>query len=124
MASLSTPSIKVNQSTLAFFPFLDVGLARSHDFHHFSGVASKAAIAVLKDGVVVAALCMEDKQLLRVTIRSPREKNGEIDNSSRLCEMSWNMEHYRRDDPGGQQATGSPLQRRVGTRVGCVHECR
>jgi len=68
--------VQVNQSTLAFFPSLDAGLARSHDFHHFSGVASKAAISVLKDGVVVAALCMEDKQLLRVTIRSPREKNG------------------------------------------------
>jgi hypothetical protein len=50
-------------------------LIANHDFHHFNinGIAIKASIGVSRStSLTTAAICMQDKQLLKVTFQSLR----------------------------------------------------
>ncbi|KAI1722539.1 nucleoporin domain-containing protein [Ditylenchus destructor] len=62
--------IMINRSVLAKFPS-DADLSFFHAFHHLktSGICTKADIGMSSGGLIVAAMCLADKQLIRIALQ-------------------------------------------------------
>lgn len=60
---------QINRSVLAKFPS-DADLLFFHAFHHLktSGICTKADIGMSSGGLIIAAMCLADKQLIRIAL--------------------------------------------------------